>query len=153
MHEDDPLPGNEESASQFKNHNTTNNNITSMTTISSPVASIDVTNDHMHHISEDQAVNADENDTNQENKTTKIFNYVKIGILLCVWGLFTGFLMTTNEKVIDRKQIAIPAQMPKGEWLRVFCLILLGCCLSDVNFLYTFFHYIYVIKVFGIGTR
>lgn len=126
LHDDDPLPGNEESTSPFKNHNTTNNNIPSMTTISSPVTSVDVANDHMQQISEDHTGNADENDANQDNKTTKYFTYVKIGILLCVWGLFTGFLMTTNEKVIDRKQIAIPAQMPKGKSL-------LFCCLSDVN--------------------
>lgn len=113
--DDDPLPGNDVSASPFKNNNTTNNNISPMTTISSPVVSVDVTNDHMP-TTEDNTGNVDENDATQDNKTTHIFTYVKIGILLCVWGLFTGFLMTTNEKVIDRKQIAIPAQMPKGRW-------------------------------------
>ncbi|KAL5281356.1 OCA2 family protein [Megaselia abdita] len=113
--DDDPLPGNDLSASPFKNNNTTNNNVSSMTTVSSPVVSVDVTNEQVDHMpsTEDNTGNADENDATQDNKTTKIFHYVKIGILLCVWGLFTGFLMTTNEKVIDRKQIAIPAQMPK----------------------------------------
>lgn len=118
--EDDPLPGNDVSASPFKNNNTTNNNVSPVTTISSPAVSVNVTHDngdHMPSTTEDNTGNADENDATQDNKTTRIFNYVKIGILLCVWGLFTGFLMTTNEKVIDRKQIAIPAQMPKGKYI------------------------------------
>lgn len=85
--------------------------------MSSPVVTVDVTNeqvDHMPSTTDDNTGNADENDATQDQKTKLVLHYVKIGILLCVWGLFTGFLMTTNEKVIDRKQIAIPAQMPKG---------------------------------------
>lgn len=108
-------------ASPFKNNTTTNNNVSSMTTIPSPVTvTVDVTNeqvDHMPSIHEDNTGNAEENDATPDHKTKQIFHIVKIGILICVWVLFTGFLMTTNEKVIDRKQIAIPAQMPKGMFL------------------------------------
>lgn len=87
-----------------------------MTTNAPPTVSADITNVNVEAQNEDPTVITDENDNGHDNKTKEIFNYVKIGILLCVWVLFTGFLMTTNEKVIDRKQIAIPAQMHKGKY-------------------------------------
>lgn len=56
----------------------------------------------------------DEGDGVLENvKMKKWMKWVKIGILLVAWGLFTGFLMTTTEKVIDEKQLSIPINRGK----------------------------------------
>ncbi|XP_055599253.1 P protein-like [Uranotaenia lowii] len=38
----------------------------------------------------------------------KVFNMVKIGALLVVWLLFTGFLMSKNEKELEPRQMSIP---------------------------------------------
>lgn len=122
MPDDDSLPENETIPDPLRNNNSTNNNVSSMTTINSPVVSVNITNENGDQISnthEDNTGNADENDATQESNTKKVFHWIKIGILICVWGLFTGFLMTTNEKVIDRKQIAVPAQTPKGMYFKV----------------------------------
>ncbi|XP_055837397.1 P protein isoform X2 [Episyrphus balteatus] len=53
-------------------------------------------------------------DTTHDHKKKKWPKWTKIIILLIVWGLFTGFLMTTNEKVVERKLLSVPpAQIPK----------------------------------------
>lgn len=38
----------------------------------------------------------------------KIFGYVKISCLLVVWLIFTGFLMSKNEKELEPRQMSIP---------------------------------------------
>lgn len=62
--------------------------------------------EHSHHI--------DDMDAGHDQKKKKWPKWTKIIILLIVWGLFTGFLMTTNEKVVERKLLSVPpAQIPK----------------------------------------
>lgn len=38
----------------------------------------------------------------------KVFNYVKLTALLVVWLVFTGFLMSKNEKELEPRQMSIP---------------------------------------------
>lgn len=40
---------------------------------------------------------------------------MKLGILLIVWILFTGILMSKNEKVLTFRQLSIPIEQIKSK--------------------------------------
>lgn len=49
----------------------------------------------------------------------KIFNNIKIALLVLVWILFTGILMQKEEKVLSYKQLSIPVNITKSEFLKI----------------------------------
>ena len=40
-------------------------------------------------------------------KPKKIFKWIKIGILVCVWAVFTGSLMSFDEKELEHRQFSV----------------------------------------------
>ncbi|EAT40274.1 AAEL007979-PA [Aedes aegypti] len=62
----------------------------------------------------------------------KVFSYVKISALLVVWLIFTGFLMSKNEKELEPRQMSIPEgrirKTPPGSRVGIY---LKGAFLND----------------------
>lgn len=55
-------------------------------------------------------------------QTKKIFNNFKIAFLVAVWLLFTGILMSKDEKELTYKQLSIPANKTKS---KLFLLLII----------------------------
>ncbi|XP_055682905.1 P protein isoform X2 [Lutzomyia longipalpis] len=118
--DEDPLPNEDVSA----------NGSTNEVPISNEFVQISVTNEHgqMKNISgaKDDHEMTDVDDTDAmtgHRKQNKWVKNIKIGILLMVWILFTGILMSTTEKVLEFRQLAVPegqlksytlSEAPKG---------------------------------------
>lgn len=49
----------------------------------------------------------------------KILNSIKIALLVAVWILFTGILMSKDEKVLSHHQLAVPVRQNKSRSNRI----------------------------------
>lgn len=52
-------------------------------------------------------------DTDEQGEQNPFHKFGKIGCLVCVWILMVMFLTSTEEKVLERRQLAIPIAGPR----------------------------------------
>ncbi|XP_055916985.1 P protein isoform X2 [Eupeodes corollae] len=117
LHDDDPLPTEDINAmdeATIHNNNSIDPNAPIRINITNELGQMHGIDGRGHNNKMDQPNHMDDIDAGHDHKKKKWPKWTKIIILLVVWGLFTGFLMTTNEKVVERKLLSVPpAQIPK----------------------------------------
>lgn len=68
-------------------------------------------------------------------QSQKIFNGIKIALLVGVWILFTGILMSKDEKVLAHHNLAVPIQKNKSRSLLIsFSICECHCLTCENNF-------------------